>query len=88
MSRIKRRTFIQGIGTALTLAPGIRLRAAKADATVNPALAKLNRKFLPTAEEVHKWHAIKDSKGGPTLTGSPSWHNYLEMLERNGGPSA
>jgi hypothetical protein len=37
---------------------------------------------LPTAGEVRAWHAIKDSKGGPTLTGSPSWHNYLDMLEQ------
>src|SRR5215472_3629336 len=87
MSRIERRTFIKrvgtaGIGTAIALAPGIRLRAAKADDATHPALTKVNPKFLPTAKEVHSWHAIKDSKGGPTLTGSPSWRNYLEMLEK------
>ena len=82
MSSIERRTFIKGIGTAAALAPGLRLRAAKTDGRENPALTKVNRKFLPTAKEVRSWHAIKDSKGGPTLTGSPSWHNYLEMLER------
>jgi hypothetical protein len=81
MSRIERRAFIKGVGTAVALAPGIRLRAAKTDGA-NPALTKVNKKFLPTAKEVHAWHAIKDSKGGPTLTGSPSWHNYLEMLEK------
>jgi hypothetical protein len=82
---MKRRAFIKGLGTAgisAALAPGIQLRAAKTTTTANPALTKVNRKFLPTAEEVHAWHAIKDSKGGPTLTGSPSWHNYLEMLEK------
>ena len=82
MSSIKRRAFIRGIGTAVALAPGIRLRAAKTDGRADPALTRVNRKFLPTAEEVRSWHAIKDSKGGPTLTGSPSWHNYLEMLEK------
>jgi hypothetical protein len=82
MSRIERRAFIKGIGTAVALAPGIRLRAAKIDGSADPALTRVNRKFLPTAEEVRSWHAIKDSKGGPTLTGSPSWHNYLEMLEK------
>ena len=82
MSRIERRAFIKGIGTAAALAPGIGLRAAKTDGHTNPALTRVNRKFLPTANEVRSWHAIKDSKGGPTLTGSPSWHNYLEMLEK------
>src|SRR6185437_9902052 len=82
MSRITRRKFIEGIGTAVVLAPGIRLRAAQADSRTHPALTKVDRTFLPTAQEVHAWHAIKDSKGGPTLTGSPSWHNYLEMLEK------
>ena len=82
MGRITRRRFIQGMGTAVVLAPGIRLRAAQPDARLHPALTKVDRKFLPTAREVRAWHAIKDSKGGPTLTGSPSWHNYLEMLEK------
>ena len=84
MSRIKRKTFIKGIGStgiATALAQGMRLRAAKSNAAANPALTKVNPKFLPTPAEVHSWHAIKDSKGGPTLTGS-SWHNYLEMLEK------
>src|SRR3984957_1458965 len=75
MSKIERRTFIRGLGAAVTLAPGLRFTANAASA---------NPKFMVTAKEVHDWHAIKDSKGGPTLTGSPSWHNYLEMLEREG----
>ena len=87
MSRIERRTFIKrvgtaGIGTAVALAPGISLRAAKPDGRIHPGIIKVNRKFLPSAAEVRSWHAIKDSKGGPTLTGSPSWHNYLQMLEQ------
>src|SRR5262249_8515447 len=81
MSKITRRTFIKGVGTAVTLAPGISLRAQEGR-RVHPALTKVDRKLLPTAQEVRSWHAIKDSKGGPTLTGSPSWHNYLEMLEK------
>ena len=82
MNRVTRRTFIKGVGTAVVVAPGIRLRAAQAGRRANPALTRVDRKFLPTADEVRSWHAIKDSKGGPTLTGSPSWHNYLEMLEK------
>jgi hypothetical protein len=82
MSSITRRTFIEEIGTAVALAPGIRLRAAQAGSRGHPALIRVDRTFLPSAEQVRTWHAIKDSKGGPTLTGSPSWHNYLEMLEK------
>jgi hypothetical protein len=81
MSRIERRALIKALGTAVALAPGLRLGAAKTEGA-HPALTRVNRKFLPTAKEVRAWHAIKDSKGGPTLTGSPSWHNYLEMLEK------
>jgi hypothetical protein len=82
MSRITRRTFMKEMGKAVVLAPGIRLRAAQPGGRTNPALTRVDRTFLPTADEVRSWHAIKDSKGGPTLTGSPSWHNYLEMLEK------
>jgi hypothetical protein len=82
MSRVTRRRFITQVGTAVTLAPGIRLRAARADERAHPALTRVDRKFLPTEKEVRTWHVIKDSKGGPTLTGSPSWHNYVEMLEK------
>jgi len=71
-----------GLGAAMTLAPGVRLRAARPAADVHPALTSVNRALLPTAAEVRSWHAIKDSKGGPTLSGSPSWHNYVEMLEK------
>ena len=81
MKSIKRRAFIRGIGTAVALAPGIRLHAAQTEGA-HTALTKVNHKFLPTAEQVRSWHAIKDSKGGPTFAGSPSWHNYLEMLEK------
>jgi hypothetical protein len=81
MSKIKRGAFLRTIG-ALTLAPAMRLRAEK---TVNPALTEVSRKFLPTPDEIRSWHAIKDSKGGPTFTASPSWHNYLEMIEKEWG---
>lgn len=82
MSGITRRTFVKGVGAAVALAPGVRLRIPQEDPRSHPALTKIDPTFLPSPEEVRAWHAIKDSKGGPTLTGSPSWHNYLEMLER------
>jgi hypothetical protein len=74
-----RRTFVSGLGAAIALAPGFTLRANTAG---NPALERVNPKFLPDAKTVHAWHAAKDSKGGPTIAGSPSWHNYLELLEK------
>jgi hypothetical protein len=79
---MKRRTFIQGLGAAVTLAPGVTLRPALADGAGNPSLTKVNPKFMITQAEVHALHVAKDSKGGPTMAGSASWHNYLELLEK------
>jgi hypothetical protein len=79
---MKRRTFITGLGAAVSLAPGITLKRAKAEGSANPALTRIDRKYLPTAKQVHDWHAIKDSKGGPTMSGSPSWQNYVQLLEK------
>jgi len=79
---MKRRTFITGLGAAVSVAPGIVLRPASAEGTANPNLTKVNPKFLVTPQEVRAWHAAKDSMGGPTMTGSPSWKNYLQILEK------
>jgi hypothetical protein len=79
---LTRRTFLKGMGAAAALAPPVRLLAMQSSAPAHPAIATVNRAFLPSAQEVRSWHASKDSMGGPTLMGSPSWHNYLEMLER------
>lgn len=82
MKKLERRTFIRGLGAAVTLAPGLRFAAQAAPAKVNTNLTKINPKFMVTAKQVRDWHAIKDSKGGATITGSPSWHNYVELLEK------
>jgi hypothetical protein len=79
---VKRRAFLQGFGAAVTLAPGITLQQAQADAAHHPGLTAVNPKFLVTEREVTAWHAAKDSMGGPTMTGSPSWKNYLGILEQ------
>lgn len=81
MNKIERRTFIRGIGAAVSLAPGLTLKAAE-DLKASPDLTKINPKLMVTPDEVHAWHVAKDSKGGPTMTGSPSWHNYVEFLEK------
>jgi len=83
MGDLKRRSFLRGLGAAVGLAPGISLRAGTNGASGDPALTKINRKFLVTEKEAHAWHVEKDSMGGPTLAGSPSWKHYLEMLEKN-----
>jgi len=43
-------------------------------------LTTINKQFLPTPDQLQKWHALKDA-GGPTLSGSPSWKSYLTFLE-------
>src|SRR6476646_4920134 len=48
--------------------------AARAD------LTHLNRQFLLTAGEAQQWHAAKDSMG-PALSGSPSWKNFMSIVE-------
>jgi hypothetical protein len=83
MDEIKRRTFITGLGAAVSLAPGFAFAPAREGGQNNPDLTKVNPKFLASPKEVHDWHVVKDSKGGPTMTGSPSWKNYLEFAEKN-----
>src|SRR3984957_5201340 len=70
------------MGAAISLAPDISLMPARAQGAANPALTRVNRKFLPTTDQVQAWHVIKDSKGGPTMSGSPSWQNYMQLLEK------
>lgn len=79
---MKRRTFIAGLGGAVSVAPGIVLRRAGAETIANPHLARVNPKFLVTPQEIRSWHVAKDSMGGPTMTGSASWRNYLGILEK------
>ncbi|HEX6895040.1 MAG TPA: hypothetical protein VF146_07190, partial [Bryobacteraceae bacterium] len=70
---MNRRTFLESMGASISLAPGFAFAAPRTEAAAHPALTKINPKFLPTPKEVHDWHVVKDSKGGPTMTGSPSW---------------
>src|SRR5579864_1614892 len=80
---MNRRTFIAGLGASVSLAPGFAFAPAREEAGNNPALTKVNPKFIVSPKEVHEWHVIKDSKGGPTMTGSPSWKNYVEFAEKS-----
>ncbi len=81
MAKMDRRTFITGLGAAVTLAPGLTLRASAATGGANPDLTKINPKFLISPKDAHALHLVKDSHGGPTLAGTPSWKNYIELLE-------
>jgi hypothetical protein len=83
MDELKRRTFLAGLGASVSLAPGFAFAPAREEGAINPNLTKVNPKFLVTPKEVHAWHTVKDSKGGPTMTGSPSWRNYLEFAEKS-----
>ncbi len=80
---MKRRTFIKGLGAAVTLAPGVMLRSRSAFAAdgANPHLAKVNPAFVVKPDMAHAWHVKKDSMGGPTIAGSPSWKNFLDVCE-------
>jgi hypothetical protein len=80
---MNRRTFITGLGATVSLAPGLTFAAAREEGGSNPHLTRVNPKFMVTPKEVHGWHVVKDSKGGPTMSGSPSWKHYLEFLEKN-----
>lgn len=80
---MKRRTFIAGMGASVSLAPGFAFAPAREEAAAHPALTKINPKFMVSPKEVHEWHVVKDSKGGPTMTGSPSWKNYVEFAEKS-----
>lgn len=85
MSDMDRRTFIQGLGAAITLAPGVFFASSfpvPAQGSVNPHLTKINPAFLVSPKEAHAWHVAKDSMGGPTIAGSPSWKNFLEIAEK------
>ena len=83
MSELNRRTFIAGLGASVSIAPGFAFAPAHDERSYNPHLTKVNPKFLVSPKEVHAWHVVKDSKGGPTMTGSPSWKNYLEFAEKS-----
>ncbi|HEY1602362.1 MAG TPA: hypothetical protein VGG64_22360 [Pirellulales bacterium] len=82
---MKRRTFVRGLGAGIALGPAA-FSASAANAlgpeAVSPHLTRIHQPFLITAKEAQAWHVAKDSLGGPTLAGSPSWKNFLEITER------
>ena len=85
MNRINRRTFIRGLGAAVALAPGIAFAPSRAAAQApppNPQIHRINRSFLISSDQARVWHKEKDRLGGPTIAGSPSWHNFLQLAER------
>lgn len=47
---------------------------------VHPALRQIDPAFLAGADEIEAWHRFKD-QGGPTYSGSPSWHRYVSFVE-------
>ena len=82
---MKRSTFVRGLGAAIALGPAAllgRARGSSERGPSNPDLTRINPKFLVTAQDAHAWHVAKDSHGGPTFSGSPSWKNYLELCEQ------
>jgi len=45
-------------------------------------LTTINKGFMPTPDELQKWHSVKDA-GGPAFAGSPSWKAHMDFLEEN-----
>jgi hypothetical protein len=84
MSTLARRTFIRGLGAAIALGPAAGRAAATCAAAegASPRLTRIHRDFLVTHKQAQAWHVAKDSRGGPTFAGSPSWRHFLEFTER------
>jgi hypothetical protein len=80
MNDINRRRFLAGLG-ATVVAPRFSLSALHAQMPMKSPLMAPDPRWVVTSQEVRDWHAVKDSKGGPTIAGSPSWHNYVDFLE-------
>ena len=80
-----RRAFVRGLGAAISLGPAAltsSVSRAPAREAANPHLIRINPQFMITAKEARSWHVAKDSLGGPTFAGSPSWKNFLEITEK------
>lgn len=43
-------------------------------------LVNINEDFMIKTNEFYSWHDYKD-KGGPTYSGSPSWHRFMNFIE-------
>lgn len=43
-------------------------------------LVKIKNDLMINADEFYNWHRHK-SEGGPTYSGSPSWHRYMKFIE-------
>lgn len=65
---------------ALGMMPSFPKRGNAAGAGLNP-LAQIDPRWLVTRTEALRWHRSKDSLGGPTFAGSPSWQHFLGLLE-------
>lgn len=78
---VDRRTFIKGLGAAVTLAPGVFLAGTRAAQAAHADLARINPAHLVPAKAVRGWHAEKYSMSGPTIVGSPSWKNFLRLCD-------
>lgn len=45
-------------------------------------LPKIDEGLLPTTDEIYQWHVSKDELG-PTFAGSPSWLNFMSIVEQD-----
>src|SRR5215831_17213626 len=62
------------------LAVALCAAADSAQTKSSASLSQIDRQFLPTAEEVERWHSAKDLLG-PALSGNESWQIFLNVIE-------
>jgi hypothetical protein len=82
MEQLPRRTFIRGLGAAVALGPAALRSSAAMARGAHPHLTRIDAQSMIGAQQAHAWHVAKDSRGGPTPAGSPSWKHFLEFTER------
>ena len=75
MDEITRRAFMArfGIGLAAAGTFGVAESVRGSQAA--------ERRGPVTPAEALAWHRLKDSRGGPTFTGSESWQHFTSFLE-------
>ncbi len=79
MTTFTRRQLVTA-GAALGMTSTFLPRSFAAGLSSNP-LAQVDSSWLVTRAEALRWHQSKDSLGGPTFAGSPSWQHFMGLLE-------
>lgn len=81
MKEVKRRSLgtvaALLLTTTMLVVPVLRAQSR----TTRQPLNQVNPSYVITTKEALEWHALK-AKGGPALSGNPSWKNFMEFVEK------